>query len=423
MEVRRLIAIITKSVLRTSYRKVSSSSKKCAAIPTIQEIRTQLQQTLGASSAWIKSEEYREKLAASLPQTQSDLMPRRMQDSYYEAIVPLSDPVIREKYKGLYDNVRLGQLLENLDTFAVHISYLHNNPYSSKTGESPLSIVTAMVDEIKIHNHCLESQADILLKGHVTWTGKSSMEIKMWLTQLAKPIIDATFVMVARDPLNRSAIVYPLLMEDPKDKALFQEGEKHKIERLEEAKYSLLKYPPKEEERQVVHDLFLQTLDTKTMSFRGRQLPEDCVWMEDTKLKNSIICFPEKRNIHNKIFGGFLMRTGFELAWANACIFSKTRPHVTAVDDILFRCPVQIGSLLLISSQVCFSQGKDFHIRAHAEVMDPHTGVSTTCNTFNFSFTCDNENLPTVMPRTYGESMLYLDGRRHYNTLKGISGV
>lgn len=402
---------------------LSTSTQSLAAITTIQEIRTKLKQTLGANTAWIKGEDDREKLAAALPKKQSDLSPRRMRDSYYEALVPLSDPVVREKYKGLYDNVRLGQLLENLDTFAVHISYLHNNPLCSSFGESPLSIVTAMVDEIKIHNRCLESQADILLKGHVTWVGKSSMEIKMWLTQLAKPIIDATFVMVARDPLNKSAIVYPLLVEDSEDKVLFDEGEQHKTQRLEEAKYSLLKYPPKEEERQVIHDLFLQTLDTKTMSFRGRRLPEGCIWMEETKLKNSIICFPEKRNIHNKIFGGFLMRTGFELAWANACIFSKTRPHVTAMDDILFRCPVQIGSLLLISSQVCFSQGRDFHIRAHAEVMDPHTGISTTCNTFNFAFTCDNENLPVVMPRTYGEAMLYLDGRRHYNSYQNVNSV
>ena len=32
--------------------------------------------------------------------------------------------------------------------------------------------------------------------------------------------------------------------------------------------------------------------------------------------------------------------------------FSKTRPHIEVVDDIAFRKPVEVGSLLFLSSQV-----------------------------------------------------------------------
>ena len=35
--------------------------------------------------------------------------------------------------------------------------------------------------------------------------------------------------------------------------------------------------------------------------------------MEQLKLKNVLVCNPESRNIHNKIFGGWLMRQAFEL--------------------------------------------------------------------------------------------------------------
>ena len=49
--------------------------------------------------------------------------------------------------------------------------------------------------------------------------------------------------------------------------------------------------------------------------------PENSVWFEDAKLKNLIICQPENRNRFNKIFGGFIMRQAFELAWANAFTF------------------------------------------------------------------------------------------------------
>lgn len=67
------------------------------------------------------------------------------------------------------------------------------------TGISPLSIVTAMVDEVRIHDHDIDPTQDILMDGHVTWSGRSSLEIGMLLTQNGRPALDAQFVMVARD--------------------------------------------------------------------------------------------------------------------------------------------------------------------------------------------------------------------------------
>lgn len=403
-------------LFRLSTSRGFQTSGPVSELKSIQEIREKLQSTLGATSAWRKNEEIRRQLAEALPKQQDQLTPRFMKDSYCEAKVPLTDKRIREKYRGLSDNAQFGLLLENLDSFAVHISYLHNSPSGHDDGGSPFSIVTAMVDEIKLHNNKFTLDDDIRMKGHVCWVGKSSMEIKMWMTQGDRPMVDATFVMVARDPCNKSAVVHPLQIANADEQKDFEEGEKRKVKRLQEAKHSLLKHPPNEEERKVVHDLFIQTIATD-MSF-DRNLPENCVWMEDTKLKNMIICFPQKRNIHNKIFGGFIMRKGFEHAWASGCVYAKTMPVIKAVDDVLFRSPVPIGSLLLMSSHVCFSYENKFHIRVHAVVSDPMTGKQTTCNTFNFSFECDHE-VPTVVPRSYGQSMLYLDGRRRYPGLNG----
>lgn len=83
-----------------------------------------------------------------------------------------------------------------------------------------------------------------------------------------------------------------------------------------------------------------------------RKLPEGHIWMQDAKLKNSILCFPLKRNIYGKIFGGYLMRSAFETAWANAATVSHSRTRVIKVDNIMFRRPVEVGSLLMLSSQV-----------------------------------------------------------------------
>nr|XP_026695819.1 acyl-coenzyme A thioesterase 9, mitochondrial isoform X1 [Ciona intestinalis] len=396
------------SMLQT--RCISDVSKP---ILSIEQVRSHLRKVVGASKSYSDTIPDRSGLKSHLVDDQTKLAPRKMSDSFQTVCIPLSDKSIREKYINIHGSVRFGQLLENLDTFAVLISYQHNSPLLTNTGISPLSIVTAMVDEIKIHHDLIDPTVDIIMTGHVMWTGKSSLEIGMWLKQEDKSVLDAEFVMVARDPESKkAAVIHPLETTNEEERKLFEAGNQHKQKRLAEANTSLFQNPPTLEERQIVHEIFLKTLDPRSKSFRSRVLPEGSVWMESTRLKNAVVCFPEKRNIHNKVFGGYLMRKAFELAWANACVFSGNRPYVVAVDDILFHCPVPIGSLLLMSSQVSYSDGKKFIARVHAEVMDTLQGTSTTSNVFHFTFTCGDHPVPAVVPMTYGESMLYLDGLR-----------
>ncbi|MED6281790.1 Acyl-coenzyme A thioesterase 10, mitochondrial [Characodon lateralis] len=200
----------------------------------------------------------------------------------------------------------------------------------------------------------------------------------------------------------------------PEEEKLLQEGEANKSRRVELSTASLLKVAPTDEERKIIHDLFLNTLDTNTVSFRSRMLPLKSVWMEDAKLKGLEICHPQQRNIFNRIFGGFLMRKAYELGWANACSFGGCRPSLVAVDDILFQKPVEIGSLLMLSSQVCYTQGKYIQVRVHSEVFEPLTQQHSTTNIFHYTFSSDRD-VPSIIPKTYGESMLYLDGKRHFN--------
>ena len=46
------------------------------------------------------------------------------------------------------------------------------------------------------------------------------------------------------------------------------------------------------------------------------------------------------------------MREAFELGWATTCVHTKSRPTIVCMDDINFRKPVEVGSLLYLSSQV-----------------------------------------------------------------------
>uniref|UniRef100_A0A674ASM4 Acyl-CoA thioesterase 9 n=1 Tax=Salmo trutta TaxID=8032 RepID=A0A674ASM4_SALTR len=413
--------------------------------PDMSEVRNRLREIVGASTNWRDHQQAladRLSLSNQLAGSQDELPVRRMKDSYIEAHLPLgTDPTLREKYLNYLKGVRFGRILEDLDSLAVLICYSHT--HNKALQRSPLSIVTALVDKIDMRKQIIHPDCDIKFTGHVTWVGKTSIEAKMHMSQYHggayTPVLDATFVMVARDPENkRAAFVNPLKPEGIEEEKLFQQGESkthyipmciyycvcviycvcvppvNKTRRIELSTASLLKVAPTAEERKIVHSLFLNTLDSKTVSFRSRVLPPNSVWMEDAKVKGLEICHPQERNIFNRIFGGFLMRKAYELGWANACVYGGCRPNLVAVDDILFRKPVEIGSLLLLSSQVCYTEGKYIQVRVHTEVLDPLTRQHNTTNVFHFTFVTDKD-VPNIVPQSYGESMLYLDGKRHFN--------
>lgn len=68
----------------------------------------------------------------------------------------------------------------------------------------------------------------------------------------------------------------------------------------------------------------------------------DSILIKDTCLQNSLICQPQQRNIHGRIFGGFLMRRAFELAYATAYAFAGSAPCFVEVDHVDFLKPVSM---------------------------------------------------------------------------------
>jgi len=403
---------------------VGHSGSPMVTATDVEVARIALRELVGTPKTW--SEEREEAaMTAHVPTSQAELPARKMKDSYREAVIPLAGSVeLQQKYVNFWNAVRFGRIMEDLDSMAVWISYTHNQKANQK--KSALSIVTAAVDRIDIgESATLLPDKDIYLRGHVTWAGSTSMEVTMEVEQeqngVLGKILEARFLMVARDPHNKvKAYINPLSVEGPEEQAIFDSGLAHKAQHILEAKRSLLKTLPTEEERQTIHDIFLSTLDTKwegwwSGSFKNIKKLETSVWMEDTKLKNMIICFPEERNLYNKIFGGFLMRSAFELGWTNACLYSKSRPYLLAVDDILFTRPVEIGSLLYLSSQVCYTSGPHIQVKVHAAIVDPKTGDQLPSNVFHYTFKLHHDlQAPPVIPKAYAEYMMYLDGKRHF---------
>ncbi|KAF9579963.1 Acyl-coenzyme A thioesterase 9, mitochondrial [Lunasporangiospora selenospora] len=358
---------------------------------------------------------------ASKKYKKRNLVLKTMQDSHTEIILPFAkDKELLEEYINFGGNVRHGKIMEDLDALAGAISYKHTD--DGKTDSSPLTIVTASVDRIDFLKPF--GVGDLRLSGHVTYVGYSSMEVFMKMEEMPKDkadgngdtILVARFTMVARDALTgKAAQVNPLLLQNDTEKKLFQMGEENKARKRLAFESALTKRPPTEEERFLIHDLYLEYSKYDDDPRMAEKKPENVQWMTDTKMSAIQIMQPQDRNIHDKIFGGYLMRLAYELAFCNASVFVRNRPTFLSLDEISFRKPVNVGRLLSLDSQVVFTEANDntFQVMVKADVLDVQKGSRETTNTFWFTFSGPSvQDTPKVMPRTYAESMLYIEGKR-----------
>lgn len=349
--------------------------------------------------------------------------PRRMADSYCEVRLPFrSEPKLLEDYASINGGIRVGKLLEDLDVLAASIAYLHCD-------DLDLTIVTAAVDRIDLLLPIDSLISDVRLRGSITYVGRSSLEATIsvetdgpkggapWqLAALAK------FILVARSPNGDHPVeVNRLLLETEREREIYARGAERHAYRLKRSERSLFRQPPAADEVKLVHELCMNTGTLATLdsadAFEAKAVP-----METATAGALRICHPQERNIHNFIFGGYLCREAFELAFAAATVFmSGRRPNVRSVDDIAFVHPVPIGSIVDFQAQIVHSRihaGSLFVcVSVQADVVQPSTASRLTTNTFHFIFTHRLEDfgsqpVPMVEPRTYVEAMRFLEGKR-----------
>ncbi|XP_077515647.1 acyl-coenzyme A thioesterase 9, mitochondrial-like isoform X2 [Amblyomma americanum] len=356
-----------------------------------------------------------------LPKTQEELPSRSMLDSYDESIIPVATSLTTQKsHTSGQGFVRFGRILEDMDEFAVWLSYRHlQYPGLSFGVPMPVNMVTALVDSIHSEDMEIRPRHDLKLRGHISWVGKTSMEVTMELLALlpeqAKHLVTAKFVMVAMQANSSTTVpVNKLQPRNAEEQAIFDEGADNVARRKKFQASGILKQPPNHEERDLLHKLFLEDFDPETYILKSDECPAGAIWMHDARLTNVIICQPEFENLYNKVFGGFLMRNAFELAWSTVYILSGRRPKTYHTADIWFRRPVQLGSLLHYEAQVVYSRDNFMQLNVNATVIKPDQGTKEITNVFHFTFLLDGDSpAPRVVPRSYPESMLYIEGKRY----------
>lgn len=298
-----------------------------------------------------------------------------------------------------------------------------SNPNVPEGVPPPQTLVTAFVDKIHFSGHAApKSHEDIKMSGHVGWVGKSSLEIIVWLEQKQPGggaswtrITTALFVIASRDPINlKAAVVNRLVPANEGEKAIIAGGESRKQDRIWARKQHVSRVIPDQDEQKLIHDLYLRTKLENDSSLKNKELPSgNCLWMDGCTVSNIILSHPENRNIHNTVFGGFIMHQATELSWVLGYKFSKYRPVLKSISDINFNKPIAVNSLMQMYAYVVFTQMQFFQIAVYVETFNPSTGKNDTTNTFNFTYEVP-DLVKEVIPNSYHEAMMYIDGRRHF---------
>ena len=145
------------------------------------------------------------------------------------------------------------------------------------------------------------------------------------------------------------------------------------------------------------------------------------------------------------IFGGFLLKQTFELAFCCAAACSHSRPTFVSLDPSTFDNPVPVGSVLYLTAVVaytdpplvtksCAGDGVEdaaeshegnftrVQIRIDSKVRDIKHGETKPTGQFNYTFLVER-NI-RVMPSTYSEFMVWIDARRRAESVRAsIKGL
>jgi acyl-coenzyme A thioesterase 9 len=220
--------------------------------------------------------------------------------------------------------------------------------------------------------------------------------------------------------------VNPLKVETPEEKRIYALGERNSRVRKERRETSLLKHTPNDLESDLIHAFWQKQLQYHDPYDELRK-PDNVIPMDATRLQTATIMQPQYRNRHHfMIFGGFLLKQTFELAFTTAAAFAHARPTFVSLDPSTFQNPVPVGSILYLTATVVYTDppligapGEQFdenseytrvQIRVDSKVRDVEHGHSKPTGQFNYTFTVP-KNI-RVMPRTYQEFMMYIDARR-----------
>eukprot|EP01082_Thalassiosira_pseudonana_P003945 g3444.t1 g3444 contig12:2088597-2090034(-) len=240
-----------------------------------------------------------------------------------------TDQFLLETYRNPWGEMRFGKILEDLDALAGNIAFNHV--------QGNAMIVTAGVDRIRVRRRP-EIGADQYL------SGKTKRAIK----------------------------ITPLIPETDEERVHFELGAVKAQAKKVARKNKIQIGRPLSEESLKIDSRAAKLLEEAGTLLRMPSLADPhTILMDQTAQSNAMVAQPQARNLHDRIFGGFLMRRAFELAFATCYMFGGDKPRFLEVDDISFDKPVDVGDLLVFKSRVLYTMPEGGNLGSY---VDKHEG-------------------------------------------------
>ena len=355
----------------------------------------------------------------------------------------LDNQSILNEYIRFDGGVRFGRILEDMDSLAGNVAECH----ADNDDDYPLSFVTAAVDRIDLKRR-FPLNKNLVMEGKPIYVGTSSVNVAIRVYDKKDPdflICSASFIMVAKDGITgKTTTVNALLLDDEKAQQNFIRGRYEAQIKKEERGKRLTVIKPTSEESHLIHQFWL---DANVKHRIDMQDKDKFIAINDTSLTSTTICQPQQLNRNGKIFGGHLMRIAYELARVTAYRYIgglqniydndidhaqliSGHPQFVSSDEITFNHPVSVGCIIRNESVVACTdtmntiierESVDFvttrkamMILVRTYIQEPGSQEEILSNVFSFCYVVPNPKRPLkrVIPLTYEESMIYLQGKR-----------
>ena len=228
----------------------------------------------------------------------------------------------------------------------------------------------------------------------------------------------AYFTFVATDPVTKKPVkIPPLQPETDVEKLQFEAGK-----RRAQAKKAARKNRKTLDQEVDVQAKKLLAEAGPLLNMPSLADPNS-ILMNATQLQNAEMAQPQLRNLANRIFGGFLMRRAFELAYACSYLFGGARPRFLEVDEVSFQAPVDVGDLTVFNARVLYTHmiqdgsSMDFQpidgmknvplvtIEVEAWIAEPEERNAKLSNQFYFTFALPSDTVVRkVLPSSMDEA-------------------
>lgn len=317
----------------------------------------------------------------------------------------------------------MGKFYELVDALTADVAYRH-----AAGGGDEVALVTAG------HYHSrkyarTELHKDVTLRSYVTKVGRSSLEVRTDGWQDDNLVNVCHTIMVALDPESMKPLsrvgkaLPPLVVETPDDEFRTELAGQHEQIRQNRSQTTMqlrnkVSAPPNLEEMQALHQLHrhrtLQRegrLDDTNCSTNDKELPT----VQEYTFRSSRVIFPEQRNVHGKLFGGFVMAEAQSLAQYAANFFGMgTEVVPMGIDEAVFLQPVALGDMVTFTARLVHATATTCRVNLTVEVRDPAIPHKVPQRSNRLLFVFGGDFRPGIIPETYQEILMHMDARRRH---------